>query len=105
MFFRKAQFQRDGHARCNLLLTRTLLRHGTDLSPVGRRALTGIIHHSLYARVIADNRHRRGLQVQKCPLSIRGDVINSSRDRPGDASVSPPTVSPVSITSCCMVFC
>lgn len=61
MFFRKAQFQRDGHARCNLLLTRTLLRHGTDLSPVGRRALTGIIHHSLYARVIADNRHRQGL--------------------------------------------
>ena len=61
MFFRGAQFQRDGHARCNLFLTHTLLSNSADLSPVSMRALTGTIHHSLCARVIARNRQRQEL--------------------------------------------
>ncbi len=61
MFFRKAQSQRDGHARCNLLLTHTLLSNSADWSPVGMRALTGTIHLSLCARVIAHNRQRQEL--------------------------------------------
>lgn len=60
MFFRGAQFQRDEHAGCNLLLTRALLSNSASLSPVGMRALTGKIHHSLYARIIAHNRRRQG---------------------------------------------
>ncbi len=58
MFFRGAQFQRDGHARCNLLLSHTLLSNSADLSPVGLRALRGTIH---CARVAAHNRKRQKL--------------------------------------------
>lgn len=61
MFFRGAQFQRDGHARCNLLLSHTLLSNSADLSPVGLRALTGRIPYSLCARVAAHNRKRQKL--------------------------------------------
>lgn len=60
MFFREAQLQRDEHAGCNLLLTSTLLSSSADLSPVGMRALTGTIHYSLYACLIAHNRRRHG---------------------------------------------
>lgn len=61
MFFRGAQFQRDGHARCNLLLSHTLLSNSADLSSVGLRALRGTTHYSLCARVIAHNRQRQEL--------------------------------------------
>lgn len=61
MFFRGAQFQRDGHARCNLLLSHTLLSNSADLSPVSMRARRGTIPYSLCARVIAHNRQRQNL--------------------------------------------
>ncbi len=61
MFFRGTQFQRDGHARYNLLLTRTLLNDSADLSPLGILALTAICPPRINAGVIAQGRHRQTL--------------------------------------------
>lgn len=58
MFFRGVQFQRDGHARYNLLLTHTLLSNSANLAPVGILVLTEI-PHCVGAGIITQERHRQ----------------------------------------------
>lgn len=63
MFFREAQFQPDGHGRCNLLPRQTLSSHSANLSPLGVRTPSQKIPYTCSDRIVMH--HRQGPQRQE----------------------------------------